>query len=44
MTGASDSFCIVVVDTKLGAATGDHDWQTASYDSDEGAPAPADTC
>ena len=44
VTGASDSFCIVVVDTKLGAATGDHPWQTASYDSDEGAPAADDAC
>ena len=44
VTGAASSYCIVVTDTRLGAATGAHAWQTASYDSDVGRPQSADAC
>ena len=43
------SFCIVSVDTRLGDATGDHEWQTASYSTDpdhddSGKPSLDDAC
>ena len=43
-TTGSASFCITVVEPRLGAATGDHDWQTATYFSNDGAPSPDDAC
>ena len=38
------SFCLKVVETRLGTATGSHDWQTATYKSSEGRPSSNDTC
>jgi|SRR5215213_6470677 len=39
VTGATDSYCIVVTDSRLS-----NSWATASYDSDVGRPQEADTC
>ena len=41
------AYCLVVTDTRLGAATGDHPWQTASFGStgpNAGKPAASDNC
>ena len=45
----TNTYCIIVTDTRLGAATGDHEWQTASYSSSPdhdptGRPSPEDSC
>jgi type IV pilus assembly protein PilA len=37
-------YCITVTESRLGAASGDHEWQTATYYSQDGAPSADDTC